>query len=85
MTNSRVGDTLAAPQIVGECDTLSVEFPCAISSPRHGRRLAERIEQTRHVDEGDVERIDEMLQLVEQLSEAEIEALLARQEISGEE
>jgi hypothetical protein len=47
--------------------------------------LAERVEQTRHRGRRDVEQIDEMLKLVEGLSEDEIEALLAEQESVTEE
>jgi NAD(P)-dependent dehydrogenase (short-subunit alcohol dehydrogenase family)/acyl carrier protein len=81
------GHSLLALQIVARLrDAFQVEVPVRdlFDAPTVAL-LAEKIEQARRLEERDVERIDEMLQLVEQLSEDEIEALLARQEIAGEE
>lgn len=81
------GHSLLALQVVARLrDAFQVEIPVRdlFDSPTIGE-LAERVEQTRHSARRDVEQIDEMLQLVEQLSEDEIEALLAGQESIAEE
>jgi acyl transferase domain-containing protein len=80
------GHSLLALQIVARLrDAFQVEVPVRdlFDAPTIAE-LAERVEQTRHVAEREVEQIDEALRLVEQLSEDEIEALLAGQESAGE-
>jgi acyl transferase domain-containing protein len=80
------GHSLLALQVVARLrDAFQVEIPLRdlFDAPTIAE-LAARVEQTRHVAEKEVWQIDEALQLVEQLSEAEIEALLAGHE-NGEE
>jgi acyl transferase domain-containing protein len=80
------GHSLLALQVVARLrDAFQVEIPLRdlFDAPTIAE-LAARVEQTRHVAEKEVLQIDEALQLVEQLSEDEIEALLAGHE-NGEE
>lgn len=73
------GHSLLALQIVARLrDAFQVEVPLRdlFDAPTIAE-LAEKVEQTRYVAEREVEQIDEMLYLVEQLSEDEIEVLLA--------